>query len=116
MHADLKKLLEAQERIQAQIAEAQAKYKQEGIDQIHSIMQELGITASDLGLYDVETLRPGKWRKGWPMRQVNKAPMPALYRDPATGKTWSGKGRQPGWIEGNKDEYLIDKKPKQQAA
>lgn len=109
MHADLKKLLDAQEKLQAQIEEARQKYKDEGIEQIHAIMAELGITASDLGFYDVETLKPGKWRKGWPMKQATKVAMPALYRDPKTGKTWSGKGRQPGWIEGNKDEYLIDK-------
>jgi hypothetical protein len=38
------------------------------------------------------------------------------YRDPASGKTWTGKGKAPGWInEGlargqSKDDFLIGKK------
>ena len=30
------------------------------------------------------------------------------YRDPATGKTWSGRGKRPTWLVGDKDAYLID--------
>lgn len=33
---------------------------------------------------------------------------PAKYKDQATGKTWSGKGRQPLWMAGkNRDDFLI---------
>ncbi|CAB3810549.1 DNA-binding protein Bv3F [Paraburkholderia ultramafica] len=32
------------------------------------------------------------------------------YRDPRTGKTWSGRGRLPRWIEGeNRTPFLINK-------
>ena len=32
----------------------------------------------------------------------------AKYRDPATGATWSGRGRLPNWIaDKNRDEFLI---------
>lgn len=32
----------------------------------------------------------------------------AKYRDPATGNTWSGRGKPPLWIKGkNKDDFLI---------
>ncbi|SAL18558.1 histone-like nucleoid-structuring protein H-NS [Caballeronia sordidicola] len=38
-----------------------------------------------------------------------KGPQPALYRDPKSGATWSGRGRAPGWIAGATDrkKYLI---------
>lgn len=38
-----------------------------------------------------------------------KGPQPALYRDPKTGSTWSGRGRAPGWIAGAEDrrKFLI---------
>ncbi|MFM0120292.1 H-NS family nucleoid-associated regulatory protein [Paraburkholderia sp. RL18-101-BIB-B] len=38
-----------------------------------------------------------------------KGPQPALYLDPKTGMTWSGRGRAPGWLAGAKDrsKYLI---------
>lgn len=41
--------------------------------------------------------------------------LPPRYRDPATGATWSGRGRPPRWIvaaeaEGkSRDEFLIEK-------
>ncbi|WP_081889788.1 H-NS family nucleoid-associated regulatory protein [Caballeronia sordidicola] len=39
-----------------------------------------------------------------------KGPQPALYRDPKSGATWSGRGRAPAWLAGAKDraEFLID--------
>ncbi|WP_036025888.1 H-NS family nucleoid-associated regulatory protein, partial [Paraburkholderia dilworthii] len=48
-----------------------------------------------------------------------RGPQPALYADPKTGATWSGRGRAPAWIASAKDrsKFLIggatagDKKP-----
>jgi DNA-binding protein H-NS len=36
-----------------------------------------------------------------------KGPQPALYRDPKSGATWSGRGRAPGWIGGDRSKFLI---------
>ena len=39
-----------------------------------------------------------------------KGSQPALYRDPKSGATWSGRGRAPAWLSGAKDRsrFLID--------
>ncbi|BCF95982.1 hypothetical protein PPGU19_005510 [Paraburkholderia sp. PGU19] len=39
-----------------------------------------------------------------------KGPQPALYRDPKSGATWSGRGRAPEWLASVKDrsKFLID--------
>ncbi|CAB3738763.1 H-NS family nucleoid-associated regulatory protein [Paraburkholderia sp. SIMBA_055] len=39
-----------------------------------------------------------------------RGPQPALYRDPKTGATWSGRARPPAWIANAKDrsKFLID--------
>ncbi|MFM0218078.1 H-NS family nucleoid-associated regulatory protein [Paraburkholderia caledonica] len=39
-----------------------------------------------------------------------RGPQPALYADPKTGATWSGRGRAPAWIASAKDRsrFLID--------
>jgi DNA-binding protein H-NS len=29
------------------------------------------------------------------------------YRDRASGKTWSGRGRKPSWLRGDADQYLV---------
>jgi hypothetical protein len=38
-----------------------------------------------------------------------KGPQPALYRDPKSGATWSGRGRAPAWLADVKDrtKFLI---------
>ncbi|MFM0120284.1 H-NS family nucleoid-associated regulatory protein [Paraburkholderia sp. RL18-101-BIB-B] len=38
-----------------------------------------------------------------------KGPQPALYQDPKSGATWSGRGRAPGWLASVKDrnKFLI---------
>ncbi|MGN5476311.1 H-NS histone family protein [Cupriavidus basilensis] len=35
------------------------------------------------------------------------AGQPAKYMDPVTGKTWTGRGRRPRWLEGREDAYRI---------
>jgi len=35
---------------------------------------------------------------------------PAMYKDPETGKTWSGFGHEPGWMKGKKREDFLIKK------
>ncbi|WOD17302.1 H-NS family nucleoid-associated regulatory protein [Paraburkholderia kirstenboschensis] len=39
-----------------------------------------------------------------------KGPQPALYRDPTSGATWSGRGPAPAWLAGANDRtsFLID--------
>ncbi|OAJ62766.1 hypothetical protein A6V36_20560 [Paraburkholderia ginsengiterrae] len=39
-----------------------------------------------------------------------KGPQPALYQDPKSGATWSGRGRAPAWLASVKDrsKFLID--------
>lgn len=34
-----------------------------------------------------------------PGEKPAKKALPAKYRDPETGKTWSGKGKRPGWFD-----------------
>lgn len=40
--------------------------------------------------------RPGKRGRGKPA--ARKTSSPPKYRDPATGKTWTGRGKRPGWF------------------
>lgn len=39
-------------------------------------------------------------------KQPGKA-LPARYKDPASDKTWSGRGRPPAWLVGERDKYAI---------
>lgn len=33
--------------------------------------------------------------------------LPAKYKDPQSGKTWTGRGRPPAWLVGERDKYAI---------
>ena len=47
---------------------------------------------------------PGPKRRG----PGKKQKIPAVkYRDPASDKTWSGRGRRPNWLSGDVDQYLV---------
>ena len=38
-----------------------------------------------------------------------RAPVPMKYRDPASGQSWTGRGRAPKWLEGKKKEDFLIK-------
>jgi DNA-binding protein H-NS len=75
---------------------ARAKETAAAREKIAAIMREHGLKYMDLST-------PAK---------VNgakaHASVPAKYRDTASGKTWSGRGRAPKWLNGKeKEAYLI---------
>ena len=80
--------------LEKQIAEATKLEQTNALAQIRAIMDEFGITSTDLG----STRKPGKTKKS--------GTVPAKYRGP-NGETWTGRGRQPKWIGDNRENYLI---------
>jgi DNA-binding protein H-NS len=42
-----------------------------------------------------------------PVPAGRKAVLPPKYQDPVTGRTWSGHGKRPLWLIGDKEKYLI---------
>ena len=90
--ADLADLIAQKAALEKQIADARRAARSGAIAQIKSMMAEHGLTLADLGgKASVPATVAGKSRKG---RKV-----PAKYRDPATGTTWSGRGLQPKWLK-----------------
>ena len=92
------------ERLKAK-AESLRKSEMAGvISRIKEAIDAYGLTAADLGLAG----GPAK-------RAANAAPSAkigigvAKYRDPASGKTWTGRGKPPDWIKDVEDRssFLI---------
>jgi len=89
------------EEIQAKIADLQAQAervkreeKQQAIDAARAMISSYGITAKDLGLDKAPKGKAGPKPGG---------KIPAKYRDPASGATWSGRGKTPKWFNGSFD-------------
>ena len=94
--ATYKELVAQKAKLEEQIETARAKELEAVIQQVRQTVAEYGLTAEDLGLAQRRGRRAGA-----------KAPVPAKYRDPKTGATWSGRGRAPAWIGKNRDKFLI---------
>ncbi|WP_321856344.1 H-NS histone family protein [Burkholderia cenocepacia] len=87
-------------QLDEEIERARARERVDAIAKVHSLMDTYAIKHRDLvgrngrrGSYIVKTL-------------------PARYRDPASGKEWSGRGNAPLWIRGkDRRQFVVGKPP-----
>lgn len=85
--ATYQEILNQIESLKQQAEEARRQEMAGAIGEIKRLMAQFGISPADLGF----TGRGGKTKgKG--------ATLAAKYRDPVSGKTWSGRGRRPAWV------------------
>lgn len=82
-------LLAQKAELEKKIENARKQELAEAIAKIKSLMAQYGITVADLG---------GKAATGKPAGGKGGKVAPK-YRNPATGETWTGRGRQPKWVE-----------------
>ncbi|RFU48719.1 H-NS family nucleoid-associated regulatory protein [Paraburkholderia sp. DHOC27] len=93
--ATYKQLTAQLEKLHKEMAAAREKEIEQAIADIKQTIADYGITAEELGFSSKRT-------------SVKKAPLPAKYRNPKTGETWSGRGRAPAWLAGkNRERFLI---------
>lgn len=88
--ATVAQLLEQRAALEKQIAEAQREERASAIAQIRALMSQYGLNVSDLAGRSSASAKPPRTRGGGTV-----APK---YRDPATDKTWSGRGLKPTWL------------------
>lgn len=99
--ATYKELIARREKLDQEIATVRANEVADVIRRIQDLMAAYGITADDV---------VGKKRRGRPAgsgQSKPKSALPAMYQDPKTGKTWSGRGRAPAWLGKNSARFLI---------
>jgi DNA-binding protein H-NS len=102
-------------KLQAQAEAMIAKRAQSVLDDIRKLMEKHGLTTADIEAHS-STKKPrgrppGKSSKsGVKAKAAAKPKLPAKYRNPKTGETWSGWARPPLWIKDVKDrtKFLID--------
>lgn len=97
--ATLKDLLSQIESLQSQVSEVRQNEVSDAIAKVRSIIDEYQLTANDI-------FPSSRGSKSSAKKVGSK--VAAKYRDPLSGKTWSGRGLAPKWLAGkNKDDYLI---------
>ena len=92
----------------ALIEAAQAKRQEKMEGAKTALLAEFRDKAAELGL-SLKALmsspQPAPERK--PRRSKGEKVAPK-YRNPETGDTWTGRGREPGWIKGkNRDDFAL---------
>jgi DNA-binding protein H-NS len=92
--ASYRELLKQREALQRQIDEMREQEVAAAIEQVRAIVSEYSLTPEQV------FSRP-KGKQG--LKQGTK---PAKYRDPVSGATWSGMGREPLWIKGQTREQF----------
>jgi DNA-binding protein H-NS len=88
---ELTELLAQKAALEKQIADAQRSARAEAIAKVKSLMAEYGLTLADLSTKVGEPLAPKA--EGTTKKVAPK------YRDPNTGKTWTGRGIKPIWLQ-----------------
>lgn len=95
-------LLSKIETLKSQAEEERRKEVADVVADIKQKMAQYDLSPADLGFSGA---RAGK--------TASKGKVAPKYRDPATGKTWTGRGRAPKWIAEaeargvNRDTFLI---------
>ncbi|HQS20036.1 MULTISPECIES: H-NS histone family protein [unclassified Acidovorax] len=91
-----KELLKQREALEQKINEARRNELSEAVSQVRALVTEFGLTAQDV-------FPAGKARSASAGSKV--APK---YRNPATGQTWTGRGKAPKWIQNeNREQFAI---------
>lgn len=95
--ATLKELLAQQEALSKQIEETRAAAKSAAIEQVRQLIADNELTASDVF---------GSGKSAGKKKATGTVAI--KYRDPQSGKTWTGRGKAPRWLDGkNKDDFLV---------
>lgn len=92
-----KELLKQREALEQQISEARRRELSDAVAQVRALVSEFGLTAQDVF--------PASGRARSATAGSKVAPK---YRDPATGQTWTGRGKAPKWIQNaNREQFVI---------
>jgi DNA-binding protein H-NS len=91
-------LLAQKAALEAQIEAAQKAHVAEGIAKAKAIIAEFNLTKEDV-FGDAKRERKAK---------STEIKVAAKYKDPISGKTWSGRGLAPKWLEGkDRSQFAI---------
>jgi DNA-binding protein H-NS len=96
--ATLQELIAQKEALEKLIADTRQTELAEAISQVKGLITTFGLTQEDI----FGASRGAKKVK------AEGSKVAAKYRDPVSGKEWSGRGLAPKWLQGReKSEFLI---------
>ncbi|CAN7565863.1 H-NS histone family protein [Acidovorax sp. LjRoot194] len=101
MTTSYKDLLKQREALEQQINEARRSELSSAVAQVRSLVAEYGLTAQDV-------FPAGKSAGKGTRSSTAGTKVAPKYRNPATGETWTGRGKAPKWIQNeSRDKFVI---------
>lgn len=98
MTQSYKELLQQREALEQAISAARQREISQAVAKVRELVAEFGLIAQDIF--------PGRGGAKAAGKVTSK--VAAKYRDPATGQTWTGRGKAPKWIEGkDRAQFVI---------
>ena len=91
-----KELLKQRQALEQQIQEARKRELADAVGQVRNLIAEYGLTADDV-------FPAARGRTAG----TTGAKVAPKYRDPATGQTWTGRGKPPKWIQNQDREKFV---------
>ncbi|MFA5495372.1 MAG: H-NS histone family protein [Porticoccaceae bacterium] len=96
--------LAERDRLEKEIDQLIKQQRKERIAAIRADIARFDLTEDEL-FAERATATGGKRPRA---KVAAKSPVEPKYRDPETGKTWSGRGREPKWMQGrDRDEFAL---------
>ena len=93
-----KELLKQRQDLEQQINEARTRELADAVAKVRTLIAEYELTADDV-------FPPARARASSGGTCAKVAPK---YRDPATGQTWTGRGKPPKWIaDQDREQFVI---------
>ncbi len=93
----LAELIKQKEALDAQITLTRQAELSEAISKVKSLVAEYDLKPIDIFKID-KSVR----------KSAGKTKAAAKYYDPSSGKSWTGRGREPKWLHGkDRSQYLI---------
>ena len=97
-------------KLERQAAALLNKERRAVIAKVTAYIEKYGLLPAELGLRGARGAKAGMQSRTGATRSVGVP----KYRDPDTGKTWTGRGKPPAWIaaaikQGREDDFLIDR-------
>ena len=88
--ATYQELLAQKAELDRQIEQARKQELSDAVGQIKGLMAQYGLSVADLS---------GKGASAAKTSAAKGSKVAPKYRNTATGETWTGRGRQPKWVE-----------------
>jgi DNA-binding protein H-NS len=91
-----KELVKQRESLDQQIQQARREELAGAVSQVRALVAEFGLTAQDV------------FPSGRARSVSSGSKVAPKYRNPATGQTWTGRGKPPRWIQGqDREKFAI---------